>query len=128
MSVDMTVDEIKLCWYYQQIYQIARKQLMSKFIYADTDSFYYDKTQLSSLNTYQEFRIINKTKIFSDSDYQSTQKGYRKVCNTLSTLEFQFAHGVTPNLSSHKNTLCTLAGIVKPSTTLSKTDRTNTNS
>jgi hypothetical protein len=136
----MTVDEIKLCRYYQQIYQIARnliivkrpyklvrKQLMSKFIYADTDNCYYDKSQLSSLYTYQEFKLINRTKIFADTDYQSTQKGYRKVCNTLSTLEYQFAHDVKPNLNSHRSILCTPVGIARPSITLSKTDRMNTN-
>lgn len=122
MSVDMTVREIQLCYYYQSLLEIGRrifavkpyKGMLSRLVFNEI----YDVTN---------YKRIDQSKVFSDKEYQSKQKGYRKVCNTLSTLEFQFAHGVTPNLSSHKNTLCTIVGIASPITTLSETDRTNTN-
>ena len=48
------------------------------------------------------------------------------ICNTLSTLEYQFAQNVMPNLSSHRSILCTPVGIARPSTTLLKKHQMNT--
>ena len=122
MSVDMTVSEIQLCYYYQLLLEFGRRIFAVKPYKCMLSRLVFDE-----ICTVTNYKGIDRTKVFSDKEYQSKQKGYRKVCNILSTLEFQFAHGVTPNLSSHKNTLCTPVGIARPSTTLLKTDRMNTN-